>query len=361
MSLAIEIESVGFRVLRSLQPENARGMTSSGESWMVLRAFLSIHLSGLLWLVLMLPASMADAQTPRPRPVEKVPVAPVIQDDAAARSEPKFERRVPTFVQPVRRSSGNAESRLRLIAKLTADGPPVRSGLVWHIFSDQRDEQGKLILVDTAIGGVAQFVLKEGSYMVHASYGRAGATSRVVIGPKARTQTVVINAGGLKLFGIVAEDTPIGPDQLAFDIYRQGSDQDEARLLVVKDAKPDEFLRLNAGIYHVVSRYGEVNAVMRADIEVKPGKLTEAKVYHKAARITLKLVNEPGGEALADTSWAVLTISGDPVVDRVGAFASFILAEGTYSAVAQHGGDNFSREITVEAGSNKEIEVLAAK
>ena len=41
-----------------------------------------------------------------------------------------------------------------------------------------------------------------------------------------------------------------------------------------------------------------------------PGKLTEAAVYQKAARLTLKLVSEHGGEAIANTAWSVVTPSG---------------------------------------------------
>ena len=42
--------------------------------------------------------------------------------------------------------------------------------------------------------------------------------------------------------------------------------------------KPNTVVRLNAGTYHVVSTYGAVNAVIRADIRVEAGKLTEATV-----------------------------------------------------------------------------------
>lgn len=51
--------------------------------------------------------------------------------------------------------------------------------------------------------------------------------------------------------------------------------------------------------YHVVSAYGSVNATVRSDIRVEAGKLTEATVEHKAAQVTMKLVREKGGEALA--------------------------------------------------------------
>ena len=43
-----------------------------------------------------------------------------------------------------------------------------------------------------------------------------------------------------------------------------------------------------------------------------------------------------GGEAIADTSWSVLTDSGDIIRESVGAFASMVLAEGDYAIVAKN-------------------------
>ncbi len=58
------------------------------------------------------------------------------------------------------------------------------------------------------------------------------------------------------------------------------------------DVKPDTIIRLNSGTYHVVSNYGSANAIIRADIRVEAGKLTEATVQHRAAEVVLKLVRE---------------------------------------------------------------------
>ncbi len=72
-------------------------------------------------------------------------------------------------------------------------------------------------------------------------------------------------------------------------------------------AKPNVIIRLNAGIYHIVSTYGDANAKVEADVNVEAGKLTEATVSHSAARVTFKLVTRIGGEALPDTQWTVQT------------------------------------------------------
>ena len=78
------------------------------------------------------------------------------------------------------------------------------------------------------------------------------------------------------------------------------------------------------GTYYIVSNYGDANSVVRSDIRVQAGKLTDITVTHRAAAITLKLVTDQGGEALANTAWSVLTPGGDVVKYRLAHFhASF--------------------------------------
>jgi hypothetical protein len=100
-----------------------------------------------------------------------------------------------------------------------------------------------------------------------------------------------------------------------------------------------------------------VNAVVRADIEVEPGKLTEAVMRHTGAQVTLKLVSEGGGEAIANTNWTVLNQDGTTVHESIGAFPSIVLAEGNYTAAASHDEQVYSRDFTVESGMDREVEV----
>ena len=65
-----------------------------------------------------------------------------------------------------------------------------------------------------------------------------------------------------------------------------------------------------------------------------------------------------GGEAIADTAWSVLTASGDIVSESVSAFPSIVLAEGQYSVVARNKDKNYTRDFTVKAGENRDVEVL---
>jgi hypothetical protein len=113
------------------------------------------------------------------------------------------------------------------------------------------------------------------------------------------------------------------------------------------------------GVYYVVSNYGDGNAVVRSDIRIQAGKLTDVTVNHRAAVITLKLVGERGGEALANTAWTVLTPGGDVIKESIGAFPRVVLAEGDYRAIARNENRSYEREFKVITGVDGEVEVLA--
>ncbi len=249
-----------------------------------------------------------------------------------------------------------------LEASLVEGGPTVSRGMHWRVFKPDAGDDGRFPLVASSQGGSARFRLEPGSYLVHAAFGRAGATKRITISSREqRKENVILDAGGLKLDAMLSGAMRIPPDKLRFSIYEAEEDENGDRALIIPNVRSNVVVRLNAGTYHVVSTYGSVNAVIRSDIRVEAGKLTEAAVEHRAAQITLKLVREKGGEAIADTSWAVLTESGDSVRETVGAFAQMVLAEGKYTAIAKNRDHIFQKEFEVVAGPREDIEVLAGE
>ncbi|MFC3323513.1 hypothetical protein [Mesorhizobium cantuariense] len=249
---------------------------------------------------------------------------------------------------------------ITLSAQLTDKGADITRGIVWRVFKPEA-VNGKLPMVASSHGGSAVFQLEPGSYLVHASYGRAGATKRITVGKDAKRESLVLDAGGLKLDAVLSGGVRIPPKKLRFSIYEGTAEANGDRALIIPDVEPNSVVRLNAGIYHIVSTYGAVNAVIRSDIRVEAGKLTEATVEHHAAEITMKLVRETGGEAIADTSWSLLNESGDPIKETVGAFASMVLAEGDYTIIAKNRDRIYQKDFTVVAGQNQEIEVLATE
>jgi len=242
-------------------------------------------------------------------------------------------------------------------AAFAGDGKPIRSGLTWRIFEDRGDAQP--VVIQKSDAPAPSFSLTPGNYIIHVAYGYASASKRITVQSGSLAERLTISAGALKLGGAVA-DSPIPPSRLAFSIYVPIGSNSEGRL-VLANARAGDIIRLPEGVYHVVSTYGDSNAIMRADLRVEAGQVTEAVLNHRAATVTLKLVATEGGEAFAGTAFSVLTPGGDVIREAIGAFPSVTLAEGDYVLIARHEGQVYTREFKVENGLDRDIEILAQR
>lgn len=265
----------------------------------------------------------------------------------------------PLQIQPDRQ--GEAEQRrltLRLSAQLTEESGPLPGGVIWRVFRARPRADGSFAEVDRSEEAQPVFLLPEGDYIVHAAYGRASAAQQLQLRGEAKSQSVVLQAGGLRIACVGTGGEKLMGD-VSLSIYSSEQDEYGQRKLILDNAPLDRIVRLNPGTYHIVSRYGDANAVVRADVRVQPGKLTEATVTHRAAAVTLKLVNEPGGEALANTAWSILSPGGDIVKESFGAFPVHVLAAGDYAVVARNEGRTYNADFTVQANEDREVEVVA--
>jgi hypothetical protein len=292
------------------------------------------------------PPEAAPAPAPLPPPaVSRSPIQLV--PPAAAAPSPAAPNLMPA-----------AMGGLALSARFGRDASPITSGLHWRVFGDRPEPSGQFRAIKEDKGAAPNFVLPPGTYVVHVAVGLASAAKRVQIGTETVRETFDLPVGALRFDGRVG-DTRIPNGQVSFEIYRGSQFEPGEKRPIASELPPGELVVLPEGAYHVVSAYGDGNAVMRHDVRVQAGKLTDARISHRAAVITLKLVGERGGEALANTAWSVLTPGGDVIKESIGAFPVVILAEGDYVALARNEGKVFNREFKVEPGIDREIELLA--
>jgi hypothetical protein len=167
-----------------------------------------------------------------------------------------------------------------------------------------------------------------------------------------------IAAGGLSLKGQVG-DVRIASGQISFDIFKGSQFDPGERRPMVSNMSTGELALLPEGTYYILSKYGDNNSVVRSDIRVQSGKLTDVTVTHRAAAIMFKLVSRKGGEALANTDWAVVSPAGDTITESKGAFPRVILAEGEYRVIAKNEDKVYQQDLKVITGVDGEIEVLA--
>jgi hypothetical protein len=248
---------------------------------------------------------------------------------------------------------------VRLVALLTSDGQNIDQGLIWRIFESGGQTEGKTALIRTFHDASPVLKAKPGDYFVNVAFGRAHLTRRITVKPgpgEPAVEQFVINAGGLRVSAVVSgHEAPA--NSVAYSIYSD-RDQSDNRKVVLNSAKPGLVIRLNAGIYHIISTYGDVNSKVASDVTVEAGKLTEVTLTHSAAKATFKLVHRAGGEALPDTQWSIQTQQGDEIKQSAGALPTHILAPGTYTVIAKSQGKVFEREFTLSDGDTSQVEVL---
>jgi hypothetical protein len=262
-------------------------------------------------------------------------------------------------VQRTTEAAGNGVP-VTLTAVLTDDGQPIDQGLVWHIFRDQPGPDGKRPLVRQVREPAPKLKLEPGDYLVNAAFGRATLTRKISVAAGAPVaEKFNLNAGGLRMTAQLASGGPAPDKSVSYDVLTEERDQTGNRVKVIAGARPGLIIRLNAGVYQIVSTYGDANARVRSEVSVEAGKITEATLSHTGSKITFKLVEQAGGEALADVAWSIVDTKAEVVKETVGALPTHILAAGRYAVIAKFHGKSFRAEFTAKSGEAAVVEVVA--
>ncbi|MCB1482167.1 MAG: hypothetical protein KDJ55_09405 [Rhodobiaceae bacterium] len=247
----------------------------------------------------------------------------------------------------------------RLYARLTEDAGALSSGVHWRLYRTTPEADGSFMTVASSDEPQPVINVAPGEYVAVAVFGHAVASRKITVEQEPFREAITLNAGGLRLTSLGFDGKALSPKVAKLSVYSAEQDEFGQRKLVVENAQPGRVIVLNAGSYHIVSQYGDANSVVRDDVKVEAAQLTDARIKHSAAAITFKLVNEAGGEALANTAWSIVSPGGDVVKESFGAFPTHILAAGDYSVIARHENNIYNRDFSVQPGLTQEVEVVA--
>jgi hypothetical protein len=345
-----------------------------GRTWRRGRLPAALALAGLLLAVASGPASaqlFSDRPPPVPPAAVPEPTGPAMNlaPPSGPASMPSLP---PSLTQPSiaavpsvapsvlapQGATAPGQAVLALTARYGKDLPVIGNGLVWRVFSDRPDETGTFKLVREDRGATPNIVLPPGGYVVHVAFGLVSAVRSVTLKAETDREAFLLPAGGLRIEGRVGT-SKIPQNQISFAIYKGSQFEVGERASLVPSVAAGDVVLLPEGTYYIVSNYGDANSVVRSDIRVQASKLTDVTITHRAAVITLKLVSDKGGEALANTAWSVITPGGDVIKESIGAFPRVILAEGEYRAIAKNEGKVYERPFNVVNGVDGEVEVVA--
>ncbi len=330
---------------------------------------------GLLHAALAPPSASAQFLGDRPAPVPPANIPDVPSGPAISLAPPSGPAATPALPAPLLQPpvanvtppaplpvqinpAAPAQGALVLSARYGKELPAINGGLVWRVYSDRPDESGAFKLLREDRSPTPNIPLPAGSYVVHVALGLVSAVRPVTIKSEVDRESFLLPAGGLRIEGKVGS-SKIPPSQISFGIYKGSQFDGGERTPLLPSVAAGDVVMLPEGTYYIVSNYGDANSVVRSDIRVQASKLTDVTVTHRAAVITMKLVGDKGGEALANTAWSVITPAGDVIKESIGAFPKVTLAEGEYRAIAKNEGKVFEKSFNVVNGVDGEIEVVA--
>ena len=179
----------------------------------------------LLAIGLAMPATRSaaqDAAEPRHRHLRGRPgcAAARILRAACQRLRSQFPILRPSSCSP--RTSLRASSATFSLRRVSSTAEQCSTeGVVWRIFGIEPGADGALPLLGTVEGGAARISIQSGEYLVHAAFGRAGITKRVIVTDDNQRESLILNAGGMKLDAVVGEDQAIASERLSFEILQE--------------------------------------------------------------------------------------------------------------------------------------------
>lgn len=250
-----------------------------------------------------------------------------------------------TFAAPV----------LTLQAVMEEGGKPLEGSVTWTVLGAP-DGEGKRAKVAHSYRAVAQLRLAPGKYLVTAKRGATSASKEVTFADQPQTLTLVLGAGRAKLTAVSKKGGPALKDGLAWRILAE-PDAEGNRAKVASSYAAEATFTLPAGSYEVSLRKG--NASTTAEIEIKPGRLTEATLVLGEGtlqpRLRMSADSAEATKGMGGVGWSVYSEENEEgkrtkAASGYGVGKKFTLPAGKYRLVAKRGNAQVSQDVEIKAG-----------
>ncbi len=287
--------------------------------------------------------------------------ATALEAEKMARLEDAVRRPTPSAViapEFIVEERAGEKSGLRLRARITRKLAPIERPVDWSVFRIDPQQRNKWIQVAAQQSADAAFPLAPGEYVVRAAYGHAMAAKIITVRPNRLSDaTFVLNAGAIRVrTTLVSLEIPPGRAAVQ-KIYAEGDLAAGRKPLATLVGKND-IIRLNAGAYEIVSQYGSANATVKTRVTIRPGRLTEVEINHKAGIARFRLTGAKAGAHAAKARWRLADAKGDTVAEADGkTMPADILAPGRYTVTAQIAGRTYRSDFDIIAGQAKDVAI----
>ena len=148
------------------------------------------------------------------------------------------------------------------------------SNLYYRVYNAKKDLQGQRKQIDSSGSAQALFKLPAGRYFITVKHGVATAAAEFEVKAGQLSEQVLnLNAGYLRLLSVLNEDGVALEKNVYYQVYEAKTDLQGKRKQIESASSAQPLFRLPMGFYHITARYQDHTAA--ADIEIKPGELTE--------------------------------------------------------------------------------------
>jgi Ca-activated chloride channel family protein len=209
--------------------------------------------------------------------------------------------------------------------------------------------------VARSVASQPKFTLPAGTYYVVARRGTAEARERITIGAgDTDRRALVLDLAQLSLAVRLPGLRLDGSESVSHRIERIGGDARD--VLYINRASGT--VPVAAGRYKLETRLGIGNVLIEREIELRPGASEQVTIEPPAGGLVLRLLDGPGGTAIADVAWDIRDAQGRTIWIGNQTEARPLLLAGRYTIVAGTRGRQTERPVEVRQGELRTFDIV---